>query len=213
MAQGLIFAPMGVLAFLTFGVLTLIPIRRFRAGAAGQIVADDFKFGESTSVPGHVSIPNRNYMNLLELPMLFYVGSLMFFVVGKVDAAVLSLAWVYVALKGERLRQAFGRHMDPRQTQHRFEGGVIDDLKPHVGPAVMTIGFCGLNRLGAVRSHIQLILPVHFDDRDVVPTQRGEKRGVSGHAQHGEDAFVDPKRRAAPMQIFVGLRKSQRQAA
>jgi hypothetical protein len=90
---------MGVLALLTFGVLALIPIRRFRAGAAGQIVADDFKFGESAAVPGHVSIPNRNYMNLLELPMLFYVGSLMFFVSGKVDAVVLGVAWLYVALR------------------------------------------------------------------------------------------------------------------
>ena len=99
MNQQLIFAPMGALAFLTFGVLTLIPIRRFRAGAAGEIVADDFKFGESATVPGHVSIPNRNYMNLLELPMLFYVGSLMFFVTGKVDAVVLGVAWLYVALR------------------------------------------------------------------------------------------------------------------
>jgi hypothetical protein len=99
MQQSLIFAPMGALAFLTFGVLILIPIRRFQAGAKGQIVSDDFKFGESAQVPGHVAIPNRNYMNLLELPMLFYVGSLMFFVSGKVDALVLGIAWLYVALR------------------------------------------------------------------------------------------------------------------
>jgi hypothetical protein len=99
MPQSQIFAPMGVLAFLTFGVLILIPIRRFQAGARGEIVRDDFKFGESPNVPGHVSIPNRSYMNLLELPMLFYVGSLMFFVSGKVDAIVLDIAWLYVALR------------------------------------------------------------------------------------------------------------------
>ena len=99
MDQHLIFAPMGVLAFLTFGVLVLIPIRRFQAGARGEIVADDFKFGESAQVPGHVSIPNRNYMNLLELPMLFYVASLMFYVTSKVDGLVLAVAWIYVALR------------------------------------------------------------------------------------------------------------------
>jgi hypothetical protein len=99
MPQSLIFAPMGVLAFLTFGVLLLIPIRRFQAGARGEIVRDDFKFGEAASVPGRVSIPNRNYMNLLELPMLFYVGSLMFFVAGKVDAVALGVAWLYVAIR------------------------------------------------------------------------------------------------------------------
>ena len=90
---------MGALAFLTFGVLLLIPIRRFRAGALGQIVADDFKFGESAQVPGRVSIPNRAMMNLLELPMLFYVGSLMFFVTGKADILILAVAWVYVVLR------------------------------------------------------------------------------------------------------------------
>jgi len=91
--------PMGALALLTFLVLTLIPIRRFRAGFAGRIVPDDFKFGESKNVPSDVSIPNRAYMNLLELPMLFYVLCLMLFVSGRVDATFLNLAWSYVALR------------------------------------------------------------------------------------------------------------------
>jgi hypothetical protein len=99
MQPSLIFAPMGVLAFLTFAVLGLIPIRRFAASRAGQVKATDFEFGESPRVPGHVSIPNRSYMNLLELPVLFYVGGLMFFVAGKVDGVALAVAWIYVALR------------------------------------------------------------------------------------------------------------------
>ena len=99
MPQETIFAPMGALALLTFTVLGLIPLRRFRAAFAGQVGPDDFKFGESRRVPGHVSIPNRNYMNLLELPMLFYVGGLMYYVAGKVDGVVLAVAWTYVALR------------------------------------------------------------------------------------------------------------------
>ncbi|MBS0359770.1 MAG: MAPEG family protein, partial [Proteobacteria bacterium] len=35
----------------------------------------------------------------LELPLLFYVASLMFFVTGKVDGLVLAVAWTYVALR------------------------------------------------------------------------------------------------------------------
>ena len=99
MAQDQIFYPMGALALLTFVVLTLIPIRRFRAGFAGQIVADDFKYGESRNVPPEVSIPNRAYMNLLELPVLFYVLCLMLFVSARVDLAFLVLAWAYVMLR------------------------------------------------------------------------------------------------------------------
>jgi len=75
MDQQQIFLPMGALAFLTFFVLVQIPIRRFAAARKRLVKAADFRFGESGAVPGAVSIPNRNYMNLLELPVLFYVGA------------------------------------------------------------------------------------------------------------------------------------------
>ena len=52
MSQDTIFAPMAALAFLTFFVLAQIPIRRFRAGRQGRATANDFKFGESSRVPG-----------------------------------------------------------------------------------------------------------------------------------------------------------------
>jgi hypothetical protein len=99
MPQELIFAPMGAMALLTFVVLGFIPARRFRAAFAGRVKPDDFKFGESAAVPGDVSIPNRNYMNLLELPTLFYVAGLMYYVAGRLDQAALVVAWAYVALR------------------------------------------------------------------------------------------------------------------
>jgi hypothetical protein len=99
MPQHLIFLPMGALALLTFLVLLLIPFRRFRAGFAGRVTADDFRYGESARVPGDVSIPNRNYMNLLEMPMLFYVICLMLYVSHRVQPGFMWLAWTYVALR------------------------------------------------------------------------------------------------------------------
>ncbi len=99
MQQEMIFSPMGVMALLTFIVLGLIPVRRFRASAAGQVTAEDFKLGESARVPAHVGVVNRAYMNLLELPVLFYVASLMYFVAGRVDQTTLAVAWAYVALR------------------------------------------------------------------------------------------------------------------
>jgi hypothetical protein len=99
MPQEMIFVPMGAMALLTFVVLGLIPARRFRAAFAGRVKPEDFKFGESPAVPGDVSIPNRNYMNLLELPMLFYVAGLMYFVAGRVDQTALAVAWAYVATR------------------------------------------------------------------------------------------------------------------
>lgn len=99
MPQEFIFAPMGAMALLTFLVLGLIPFTRFRAVAAREVTADDFKFGESPRVPPHVAVTNRNLMNLLELPILFYVAGLMYAVAGRVDRTALILAWAYVAVR------------------------------------------------------------------------------------------------------------------
>ena len=99
MSQELIFAPVGAMALLTFLVLGFIPARRFRAVFAGEVAADDFKLGESARVPPHVVVANRNFMNLLELPILFYVVCLMYFVAGRVDQTALAVAWAYVAVR------------------------------------------------------------------------------------------------------------------
>ena len=94
-----IMAPMGALALLTFLVLINIPIRRFAAAVAGKVKRDDFKFGESANVPPSVSIPNRNYMNLLEMPVLFYVICFIALHLGQTGGAFGVLAWVYVGLR------------------------------------------------------------------------------------------------------------------
>jgi hypothetical protein len=99
MSQTAIFLPVAALAMWTLVVLLQVPIRRFAAGAARKVTADDFKFGESARVPGDVSIANRAYMNLLEAPILFYVACLVCFEAGKVDDLILILAWAYVGLR------------------------------------------------------------------------------------------------------------------
>ena len=100
MLQDMIFAPMGVLALITFTSLGMIPLRRFRAVRAGQLTSADFKLGESPAVPPHVAVANRAYMNSLEIPVLFYVGALMYFVAGRTDPTTMAIAWAYVALRG-----------------------------------------------------------------------------------------------------------------
>ncbi len=99
MTNPAILYPIFALAFWTSLVLLLIPIARIRAGQRGEIVNNDFKYGESATVPPHVSIPNRNYMNLLELPVLFYVICLLIYVTGVTTPWLLSCAWAYVALR------------------------------------------------------------------------------------------------------------------
>ena len=83
----------------TLCVLLVMPYRRFRAVFARQVSADDFKFGESARVPPAVSIPNRNFMNLLEVPVLFYVVGLTCYVTQNAGATTVALAWLYVVLR------------------------------------------------------------------------------------------------------------------
>ncbi len=91
--------PMLALAGLTFVVLILTGRARFKAGFARRVKASDFRYGESANVPPDVSIPNRNLMNLLEMPMLFYIVCLALYVTRTVDAPALYLAWGYCALR------------------------------------------------------------------------------------------------------------------
>jgi hypothetical protein len=99
MNQEYILYPMAALVLLTFAVLLVIPYRRFKAAFAKQVTADDFKYGESKKVPPEVSIPNRAYMNLLEVPLLFYVACLTLYVTKSVDTASIYLAWGYFGLR------------------------------------------------------------------------------------------------------------------
>jgi hypothetical protein len=91
--------PVCAMAFLTFLVMLLIPFRRFRAGFAGKVTYKDFRYGESPNVPGDVSIPNRNYMNLLEAPTLFYVVCIAAYVAQLVTPALILMAWIYFGLR------------------------------------------------------------------------------------------------------------------
>ena len=94
-----IFAPMLALAGVTFLVLSVIPVMRFRAAFAGKVRAEDFRLGESQRVPANVSLPNRNYMNLLEIPVLFYVICFIAFLSDTVDKTLVLLAWTFVGLR------------------------------------------------------------------------------------------------------------------
>ena len=91
--------PVFALAAWTLLVLLLIPFVRVRSVRRREIGSNDFKYGESQAVPPNVSIPNRNYMNLLELPMLFYVVCILLYVTAGDSRMAVVVAWCYVALR------------------------------------------------------------------------------------------------------------------
>lgn len=83
----------------TLLVLILVPMVRVRAVMRRQLFEDDFRYGESSPVPARLRLPNRNYMNLLALPILFYVVCLIAYAAKGVTPLMLVLAWCFVALR------------------------------------------------------------------------------------------------------------------
>ena len=94
-----IFAPVALLALWTGLVALITGVRRVRAVALGRTTASAFRLGESSAVPPDVVVANRNLMNLLEMPVLFYVVAIAFYVTRHVDLRVVVLAWTYVGLR------------------------------------------------------------------------------------------------------------------
>jgi hypothetical protein len=98
-SEGKILLPVLVLVAWTFAILFQIPIRRFKAVFNREVSQEDFELGESEKVSAHVALANRNYMNLLELPVLFYAACLILFLLEAVTYPSLVLAWAYVILR------------------------------------------------------------------------------------------------------------------
>ncbi|HSN17324.1 MAG TPA: MAPEG family protein [Gammaproteobacteria bacterium] len=94
-----IFEPMVALVLLTFAVMAFMGYKRFSAGFAGRVKAGDFRYGETANVPPDVAVVNRNFMNLLEAPVLFYALCVSLYVTRHVTGFTLGMAWAYVALR------------------------------------------------------------------------------------------------------------------
>ncbi|MES2603881.1 MAG: MAPEG family protein [Pseudomonadota bacterium] len=99
MGHTAIFLPVMALVGWTFVVLLTIPFRRFRAAFKGEVTAADFRNGESRRVPLEVSLANRNFMNLLEAPVLFYVVCFIYYLTNAPIASFVTLAWIFVGLR------------------------------------------------------------------------------------------------------------------
>lgn len=94
-----IFLPALLLMFWTLTVLLVVPVRRVKAVMQRRITPQDFSHGESARVPPDVALPNRIFMNLVEVPVLFYAMVFMSYLTGLVNDVTVSLAWAYVALR------------------------------------------------------------------------------------------------------------------
>lgn len=90
--------PVFAMFALTIGVVLRLAAMRFAAVKHGKVNPRYYEahLGEE---PPHLRIASRHLSNLLELPLLFYVGCLLAFVTHQSGMFVVALAWAYVALR------------------------------------------------------------------------------------------------------------------
>ena len=96
-----ILMPVLALVCLTLMVLFALGVLRVGGLATGRLPRTYYKlFRESDDrEPDIVRAISRNYQNLLELPVLFYAGSLLAYAAELVSQPLVTLAWVFVALR------------------------------------------------------------------------------------------------------------------
>ena len=91
--------PMPAMVVLTFGVLIAMFRARVRAVRAGEADAGYFKTYQEGGEPRHTAQLSRQFTNLFETPVLFYVACVTAMVTGLVSTVMLVLAWLYVGLR------------------------------------------------------------------------------------------------------------------
>jgi len=88
--------PVVALVILTAIVILIMVVFRNFAFVRGAASGRYFKTFTTDKPDEWVERPTRTYMNLLELPVLFYVVCLLMLTTGKFDAVQVSLAYVFV---------------------------------------------------------------------------------------------------------------------
>ncbi|MBT8144101.1 MAG: MAPEG family protein [Gammaproteobacteria bacterium] len=100
-SQLAIFTPVLLLIMLTMLVWFYLYVRRLNWILSERIDPQTFALRNSGADPGPPSVqsPANNFLNLLELPLIFYVVCGYLYATSQVDGIYLLLAWLFVATR------------------------------------------------------------------------------------------------------------------
>ncbi len=92
--------PVFALILLNFLVLGVMSARRFKAIRSKKVDVRYFKtYKNEYEVPVDVQTASRHYINLFELPILFYALIPFILLYGKQDSITVILSWIFVAAR------------------------------------------------------------------------------------------------------------------
>lgn len=95
-ANHILYPVFGMFALVMFVFLRMAKVR-FGAVRAGEMNPAFYKTYQGDEEPEHMRVVTRHFLNLFEMPVLFYVVVLMAYVSHQTGAWMTTLAWLYVA--------------------------------------------------------------------------------------------------------------------
>lgn len=95
----LILYPVFAMFYLVAAVLARMAYLRVGAVGRREVNARFYKTYDEGCEPEHIRVVTRHFINLFEVPVLFYVTVVMAYVTSQVSYWLIACAWTYVALR------------------------------------------------------------------------------------------------------------------
>src|ERR1700693_4866523 len=95
----LIFYPVFAMFLLVIVVLLDMGCMRIAAVRKGELSIKFFRAYADGNEPERLRVISRHYVNLFEMPVLFYVGVILAYVTQQVSYWMIGCAWAYVAFR------------------------------------------------------------------------------------------------------------------
>ncbi len=123
MSIATILLPLFVLVLMTFALMVLMARSRIGALKRGEVKMGDVALGQSNWPPRAQQISNC-YHNQFQLPVLFYVLTILAIITRHADYLFVALAWVFVLA---RIAHAY-IHSTTNYVRHRFNAFLVGAL-------------------------------------------------------------------------------------
>lgn len=98
-AANQILYPVFAMFALVAGVLVRMGTMRFGAVRRGEMNPAFYKTYQGDEEPESMRVITRHFINLFEMPVLFYVGVILTYMTRQVSPWMVGCAWAYVALR------------------------------------------------------------------------------------------------------------------
>ena len=95
----LILYPVFAMFLLVVVVLLYMGRMRFAAVRKGEVSITFFRAYADGNEPEQLRVISRHYVNLFEMPVLFYVGVILVYITHQVSYWMIGCAWAYVAFR------------------------------------------------------------------------------------------------------------------